>query len=144
MSIVYKKDGKYLVCNESFSHVGTRVSIRWTDNLHEATVIYGPLSHKAREQIGECERVQVVETRTVTIVEQPKPPTTSSKPTGFVATCKCGAVIGAMDYERTDRADAAKILGRWLMNWCTVSPRFSGRWSTHIEPCQCHLYETET
>jgi hypothetical protein len=59
------------------------------------------------------------------------------KPSGFVAVCQCGVTVGAMDYERTDRREAGKILGEWLLDGCTVSPRFSGTWSETIKPCQC-------
>lgn len=59
------------------------------------------------------------------------------KPTGFVAMCRCGSVVGAMDYERTDRKEAGRILGQWLRNGCTVVPRFSGSWSENIRACHC-------
>ena len=59
------------------------------------------------------------------------------KPTGFVAKCQCGKSVGALDYERTDRKDAGKIIGKWLADGCTVEPRFAGTWTEHIEPCCC-------
>ena len=59
------------------------------------------------------------------------------KPTGYVATCQCGAIVGAMDYERTDRREAGKIIGQWLHDGCIVAPRFSGTWSATIEACRC-------
>lgn len=59
------------------------------------------------------------------------------KPTGFIATCQCGVVTGAMDSRRTDNKDAGRILGGWLSKGCTVTPQFVGTWSAHIEPCQC-------
>lgn len=59
------------------------------------------------------------------------------KPTGFVATCRCGAVVGALDAERTDRADMGKLLGKWLFAGCTVAPRFAGTWSETIAACRC-------
>ena len=59
------------------------------------------------------------------------------KPKGFVATCQCGRVTGAMDAARTDPKDAGKILGSWLSNGCTVAPRFEGTWSVTVEPCAC-------
>ena len=62
------------------------------------------------------------------------------KPRGFVATCQCGRVVGAMDYDRTDRAEAGKLLGKWLADGCTVAPKFTGSWSVHVEACDCdHL-----
>ena len=59
------------------------------------------------------------------------------RPVGFVATCRCGVVTGAMDFERTDRREAGAILGRWLFEGCTVEPRFDHNWSVFIEPCKC-------
>ena len=59
------------------------------------------------------------------------------QPTGFVATCQCGVVVGAMDYTRTDRKDAGKMLGKWLHDGCTVEPRFAGTWSATVEACRC-------
>ncbi len=59
------------------------------------------------------------------------------RPTGFVATCQCGVVTGAMDLTRTDRADAGRVLGQWLYEGCTVEPRFDGTWSAQIRHCQC-------
>lgn len=59
------------------------------------------------------------------------------KPTGFVAKCRCGAITGAMDFERTDRKDANKLLGEWLSKGCTVEPRFGGTWSAQMQSCRC-------
>lgn len=59
------------------------------------------------------------------------------KPIGFIATCQCGKVVGAMDFERTDRKDAWRILGQWLGEGCTIAPRFGGNWSCAIEACAC-------
>lgn len=59
-----------------------------------------------------------------------------NKPTGFVATCQCGQVVGAMDYERADRKDAGNILGQWIADGCTIEPRF-GNWSVSVTACKC-------
>ena len=59
------------------------------------------------------------------------------KPTGYIATCQCGLVTGAMDAVRTDLKDAGKLLGGWLSKGCTVSPVFDGTWSVKVEPCAC-------
>lgn len=59
------------------------------------------------------------------------------QPTGFVATCQCGVIVGAMDYTRTDRKDAGQMLGKWLHDGCTVEPRFAGTWSATVEACRC-------
>lgn len=65
--------------------------------------------------------------------------TKKRKPTGFVATCQCGKVTGAMDYQHTPRQEAGELLGRWLLNGCAVEPRFTGTWSVHVEPCVCEV-----
>ena len=61
------------------------------------------------------------------------------KPTGFVAICQCGKIIGAMDLRRTDRVDAGKILGEWLYRGCTVEPRFGGQWQETLSSCECEV-----
>ncbi|WP_201766958.1 hypothetical protein [Chrysiogenes arsenatis] len=61
------------------------------------------------------------------------------KPTGFVAKCQCGVIVGAMDYDRTDRKDAGQILGKWLHDGCTVEPQFAGTWSVTVKACRCEL-----
>lgn len=65
------------------------------------------------------------------------------KPTGFVATCQCGVIVGAMDYARTDRREAGAMLGRWLHDGCTVEPRFAGTWSATVEACRCEPSNAE-
>ena len=62
---------------------------------------------------------------------------TKQPPTGFVAKCRCGSAIGAMDYDRTERTEAARMLGKWLMDGCTVEPRFGDLWSEELTPCKC-------
>lgn len=58
------------------------------------------------------------------------------KPKGFSATCQCGNVVGAMDYERTDRKEAGQLLGKWLHDGCTITP-FFGSFSIHVGYCTC-------
>ena len=65
------------------------------------------------------------------------------KPTGFIAICQCGEIIGAMDYTRTDRIEAGKILGKWLHDGCKIEPRFSGSWSEKITVCLCNENENQ-
>jgi hypothetical protein len=60
-----------------------------------------------------------------------------NKPTGFVATCQCGEVVGALDYMRTDRKESGKILGGWIADGCTIAPRFTGDWRVHVTGCKC-------
>lgn len=64
------------------------------------------------------------------------------KPTGFVAICQCRQVIGAMDYDRTDRREAGKIIGKWLANGCTIEPRFEGTWTVNVSACKCERLKT--
>jgi len=59
------------------------------------------------------------------------------KPTGFIAICQCGEIIGAMDYDRTDRKEAGQILGKWLANGCTIEPRFGCSWGEIVTSCKC-------
>jgi hypothetical protein len=61
------------------------------------------------------------------------------KPTGFVAICQCGAVVGALDYDRTDRREAGQTIGKWLHDGYTIEPRFTGSWSVKVEPCRCNI-----
>jgi len=61
------------------------------------------------------------------------------KPTGFIAVCQCGAIRGALDYDRTDRKEAGQIMGRWLHNAYTVKPMFGSSWSAKMDICRCGL-----
>ena len=68
---------------------------------------------------------------------------TRRKPTGFIAICQCGCITGALDYDRTDRKEAGRIMGAWLASGCTVEPKFSGTWTEVIKSCTCPLTETQ-
>lgn len=59
------------------------------------------------------------------------------KPTGFIAICQCGEVVGAMDYDRTDRKEAGQILGNWIADGCTIEPKFGGSWEVKVSTCRC-------
>jgi hypothetical protein len=59
------------------------------------------------------------------------------EPRGFVAICQCGVFVGALDYDRTERKEAGKIIGKWLHDGCTVEPRFGGTWSVTVDHCRC-------
>ncbi|MBP1626924.1 MAG: hypothetical protein H6Q00_1399 [Holophagaceae bacterium] len=63
-------------------------------------------------------------------------------PSGFVATCRCGEVVGAMDIDRTPQPDKGRILGEWLYHGCTVSPRW-GSWSITLGACKCEALGRE-
>jgi hypothetical protein len=65
------------------------------------------------------------------------------KPKGFIAICQCGLTVGAMDYERTDRKDAGKILGSWIADGCIIQPQFTGTWSVTVSHCECEAVDTE-
>ncbi|MFA5323353.1 MAG: hypothetical protein WC373_11840 [Smithella sp.] len=60
------------------------------------------------------------------------------KPTGFIAICQCGKIVGALDYSRTDKKEAGLLLGVWLADGYTVEPRFDGSWSVTITGCKCN------
>lgn len=62
---------------------------------------------------------------------------TANLPTGWVATCRCGVNVGALDAERTPRAEQGPLLSKWLTAGCTITPRFTGSWSETIAACQC-------
>jgi len=59
------------------------------------------------------------------------------KPTGFIAHCQCGEVIGALDYDRTDRKEAGRIMGEWLADGCAIYPKFDSNWSIVVSRCRC-------
>lgn len=59
------------------------------------------------------------------------------KPSGFVAICQCGNMIGAMDYNRTTKKDAGVVIGKWLDRGCTVEPRFGKKWQVSLTSCEC-------
>ena len=59
------------------------------------------------------------------------------KPTGFIAICQCGKVIGAMDYIRTDRVEAGNLLVKWLDDGCIIQPQFNDSWGVQVFKCCC-------
>jgi len=59
------------------------------------------------------------------------------KPSGFIAHCQCGEVIGTLDYERSERSDAEKILSKWLSDGCAIYPKFDSNWSIVVSRCRC-------
>ncbi len=62
---------------------------------------------------------------------------TKRKPTGYIATCQCGEIVGAIDLNRTTRKEASNILGQWLANGCLLTPRFNPPWSISLGACKC-------
>ena len=65
------------------------------------------------------------------------------RPNGFTATCQCGRVVGAMDINRTERAEAGNILGRWLFEGFTLTPQFKDTWCVEVKPCACPAKEQQ-
>jgi len=61
-----------------------------------------------------------------------------TKPTGYIARCQCGAIVGAMDQARTPHYEAGKLLGSWLHEGFTIEPRW-GDWSATMRPCRCDV-----
>lgn len=59
------------------------------------------------------------------------------RPTGYVARCQCGEVVGAIDLERSDRKEAGQVLGRWVAEGLTLEPRFTGTWTCDVRACGC-------
>jgi len=66
----------------------------------------------------------------------------AKKPSGFVAKCQCGSFVAALDADRTERQEMARLLGQWLMRGDTVEPRF-GSWRETIMPCVCSPAPTD-
>lgn len=64
------------------------------------------------------------------------------KPSGYIATCQCGLVVGVIDLHRTDRTEAGRLLGQWVSDGCALTPRFGGEWSTTVFPCNCEAKGT--
>lgn len=62
---------------------------------------------------------------------------TKRKPTGYIATCQCGVLVGAIDLINSERKDAGKVLGNWVANGCLLTPKFDSMWSAYVKPCQC-------
>lgn len=59
------------------------------------------------------------------------------KPTVLIAICQCGSTIGGLDYERTDRVEMGRLVGKWLHHGCTIEPRFEASQLIGILPCAC-------
>lgn len=59
------------------------------------------------------------------------------KPTGFVAECQCGLIVGALDYNRINRQEAGRIIGKWLDSGCKVIPQFDASWQVTCNECRC-------
>jgi len=60
-------------------------------------------------------------------------------PTGYVAKCRCGRLVGAVDAVRTPREEAGKILGVWLYEGKTIIPKFGDSWEADLSSCNCDV-----
>lgn len=58
-------------------------------------------------------------------------------PTGYIAECQCGLIVGALDYTRTERKEAGQIIGKWLHEGCKIIPQFNSSWQITINTCKC-------
>lgn len=58
-------------------------------------------------------------------------------PTGYVAQCRCGAIVGAMDLGRTPPENAGVIFRDWILRGLSMQPKFGGSWSVSMGPCCC-------
>ncbi len=58
-------------------------------------------------------------------------------PTGYVATCQCGGVIGAIDIIRASKELVGKTMGSWVARGCTLTPRFESTWEHQLTGCTC-------
>ena len=63
--------------------------------------------------------------------------TMKKKPTGFIAICQCGVIIGALDLDRTGRKEAGQIMVQWLHDGCKVIPKFDSSWEVTCSHCVC-------
>lgn len=60
-----------------------------------------------------------------------------TNPTGFVAVCRCGNIVAALDYRRMDHSEVGKAIGDWLIRGLTVEPQFGSAWSVNVKGCEC-------
>lgn len=68
MSVVYKKDGKYLRYTERTTHTGTHRDAEWVDDLQQATVFHTFPPHQVwRTELKGAEPLDATETRIVTL-----------------------------------------------------------------------------
>lgn len=68
---VYRSAGKYLRASEYVSHTGNHYSVAWVEELHLATVFYGPPSFRLRAAANLTTEMQVsvIEERIVHLVQ---------------------------------------------------------------------------
>lgn len=63
----------------------------------------------------------------------------NGRPIVLLRLCRCGHLTGAIDLERTDRAEAAQILGEWIVSGSTIVPVFSNTVTVTMSSCQCKV-----
>lgn len=59
------------------------------------------------------------------------------RPTGYIATCQCGSIVGALDLQRCDEETVAHMLGKWVAQGRALSPMFEPHWTAAITGCTC-------
>jgi len=62
---------------------------------------------------------------------------TIPNPFGFIAKCKCGKSIGAMQIINEDQGESSRILIEWLRSGYTIEPQLDKNWSVMVELCEC-------
>ena len=58
-------------------------------------------------------------------------------PTGYVAQCRCGSNVGALDLVRTDPGTAGGVFRDWIRKGLTMRPKFGSEWSVGLAACRC-------
>lgn len=59
------------------------------------------------------------------------------RPTGWVARCQCGELIGALDRDRSEQPEISRCISGWLAAGCAIEPRFGSNWSVDLVKCGC-------
>lgn len=59
-------------------------------------------------------------------------------PTGFIAICRCGNIVGVLNYRNTPQEQIGAIMGEWFHKGYNVQARF-GRFNHKIQKCECYL-----
>lgn len=72
VGVVYRKDGKYLIYRERYTHTGYKRDFLWADEIEEATIFYMLPTPWIRKELEGAEKVWVKETRQVVIVDPPR------------------------------------------------------------------------
>jgi len=72
MSVVYRKEKKYLRYSEWQTHTGAHRKAEWIDDLQMATVFHGPPPHRVQAyMLQDAEALPAKETRLITLEAKP-------------------------------------------------------------------------